>query len=94
MESVMEIWKTAANADGKPIHGLWKLQAGFPQQRRAWQFTHIPTTPCGQYPSLLLRTNMESSSLSGGSISCLEHDLTVYEAQITVGFWLLQAIGA
>ena len=21
---VMEIWKTAAHADGKPIHGLWK----------------------------------------------------------------------
>jgi len=48
----MEMWKTAAYADGKPIHSLWKrtslshsLQTGFPQQRRIRQFTHIPTTP-------------------------------------------------
>lgn len=49
---VMEMWKTAACADGKPIHSTWKrtglshiLQTGFPQRRRDRQFTHIPTTP-------------------------------------------------
>ncbi|WP_455909823.1 hypothetical protein [Dysosmobacter welbionis] len=48
----MEMWKTAACADGKPIHSTWKrtnlshiLQTSFPQRRRDRQFTHIPTTP-------------------------------------------------
>ena len=58
---VMEIWKTAACADGKPIHSTWKrtglshiLQTGFPQRRRDRQFTHIPTTPAATiiYPCL------------------------------------------
>lgn len=48
---VMEMWKTTACADGKPIHSTWKrtglfhiLQTAFPQLRRDRQFTHIPTT--------------------------------------------------
>ncbi len=28
---VMEMWKTAAYADGKPIHSLWKRTGPFPQ---------------------------------------------------------------
>ena len=57
----MEMWKTAACADGKPIHSTWKrtglshiLQTGFPQLRRDRQFTHIPTTPAaaGIHPVL------------------------------------------
>ena len=50
---VMEIWKTAARADGKAIHNLMeKRQAffhrsanSFPTASQSWQFTHIPTTP-------------------------------------------------
>ena len=58
---VIEMWKTAACADGKPIHSTWKrtglshiLQTGFPQRRRDRQFTHIPTTPAATiiYPCL------------------------------------------
>ena len=50
--SVMEMWKTAAYADGKPIHSLWKrtdafLQGGnrFPTALPVCQFTHIHATP-------------------------------------------------
>ena len=49
----MEIWKTAARADGKAIHNLMEkdkpfptgLQTTFPTASQFWQFTHIPTTP-------------------------------------------------
>ena len=42
---VMEIWKTAARADGKAIHNLMEKDKPFPTASQSWQFTHIPTTP-------------------------------------------------
>ena len=41
----MEIWKTAARADGKAIHSLMGKDRPFPTASQFWQFTHIPTTP-------------------------------------------------
>ena len=71
---VMEMWKTAACADGKPIHSTWKktglshiLQTGFPQRRRDKQFTHISTTPAATIITATVLSSLNQVNKKNGN---------------------------
>lgn len=58
---VMEMWKTAAYADGKPIHSLWKRASLSHRSANRFPtatpdqavYTHSHNACCCEYPSLL-----------------------------------------
>ena len=58
---VMEMWKTAACADGKPIHSLWKRTSPFPQVCK--QVSHS-TTRVGSLRTFPQRLLLQISILS------------------------------
>jgi len=62
----MEMWKTAACADGKPIHSPWKRTGPFPQPANRFPtaapdqavYTHSHNAYYGEYPSYPFLSDM------------------------------------